>query len=265
MKFKKVSILALVLIIIGLIGCALTWHSAAKTTKLSEEKRIQSTFSSLDVQSGNARVDILPITGEQAKVKLEGSEAADARTKLNVKVSGQMLHIQWHQPFRLFHIDLGSAFSEPHLFIYLPKKQYDAIHIDNDNGRVKLDKLRMKELDATTDNGELELSDISSQKVNVHSDNGGISLHRVTGRLHGETDNGRITLVTKSLDRHIELSSNNGRIDIKSSKQPTNARFDVHVDNGRVNLFNKYNGNAVIGKGKNLIKLSTDNGSITVK
>lgn len=40
--------------------------------------------------------------------------------------------------------------------------------------------------------------------------------------------------------------------------------FDVHVDNGRINILDKYEGNTVIGKGTHVIKLTTNNGRVTV-
>jgi hypothetical protein len=36
------------------------------------------------------------------------------------------------------------------------------------------------------------------------------------------------------------------------------------VDNGKVDILNKYDHNAVIGKGENIIKLATHNGNISV-
>ncbi len=72
-------------------------------------------------------------------------------------------------------------------------------------------------------------------------------------------------MITKHLDRPIQLASDNGSIIIRTEKEPTNATFDVHVDSGHINILDKYSGSTVVDKGDNLIKLTTDNGEITVE
>jgi DUF4097 and DUF4098 domain-containing protein YvlB len=86
----------------------------------------------------------------------------------------------------------------------------------------------------------------------------------VQGSLKGETHNGSIALETKELDRDIDFKTNNGKIKITTKKEPSNVQFNVSVDNGKVDILNKYDSSAVIGKGKNIIKLATHNGSISV-
>ena len=84
------------------------------------------------------------------------------------------------------------------------------------------------------------------------------------GNLEGETHNGSIALETKELDRDIDFKTHNGKIKITTEKEPSNVQFNVSVDNGKVDILNKYDHNVVIGKGKNTIKLGTHNGSISV-
>ena len=71
-------------------------------------------------------------------------------------------------------------------------------------------------------------------------------------------------MTTKDLNRPIQLESTNGKIRIKTEKEPTNVRFDVSVVNGDINILNKYVGAVTIGKGENLIKLTTVNGEVSV-
>ena len=71
-------------------------------------------------------------------------------------------------------------------------------------------------------------------------------------------------LATKDLDRNIQLVSNNGKISIKTEKEPTNTTFKVSSDNGSINILDKYEGNTVIGKGENLVDLKANNGKIEV-
>ncbi len=82
--------------------------------------------------------------------------------------------------------------------------------------------------------------------------------------LEGETHNGSITLETEELDRDIDFKTHNGKIKITTEKEPSDVQFNVSVDNGKVDILNKYDRDAVIGEGKNIIKLATHNGSISV-
>lgn len=84
------------------------------------------------------------------------------------------------------------------------------------------------------------------------------------GSLKGETHNGSIALETAELDRNIDFKTHNGKIKITTEKEPSDVQFNVSVDNGKVDILNKYDRDAVIGKGKNTIKLATHNGSISV-
>ncbi|WP_442961150.1 hypothetical protein [Pseudogracilibacillus sp. SO30301A] len=60
------------------------------------------------------------------------------------------------------------------------------------------------------------------------------------------------------------MNTDNGRIDVQSNKEPTNAILDLKTDNGKVRVFGESNWVTVIGNGENIIKLTTDNGSITI-
>lgn len=262
-KIKKLSLVALVLIVVGAAGCLLTFEHFKQLNPVHKEKVVESSFSKVELNSGNVRIDIQPTADQAAKVVLAGQESyrkdidftADVKEDtLDIKVSNH--HINF--------FDLDFFTHQLALTVYLPKKQYESIHIQNDNGKMQAENIDTKTLVASTDNGLINLKNIPSEKVKLHTDNGRITMTNVSGDLKGDTNNGEIQANLKDLDRAIDLSCDNGRITIQTDEEPTNARFDVHVDNGRVNILNKYNGNAVIGNGDNLIKLSTDNGSINV-
>lgn len=69
---------------------------------------------------------------------------------------------------------------------------------------------------------------------------------------------------TTTLNQPIQLETNNGWIEIETENEPTNVTFVVQVDNGSINILDKYKGSTVIGNGENLVKLKTNNGKIQV-
>ncbi|WP_430786880.1 DUF4097 family beta strand repeat-containing protein [Virgibacillus flavescens] len=262
-KVKKIAIVAIFLIVIGAVGSFITFQSMGQSSSVNEERVIDSTnFTDIEVSADNQQVEIFPTDDSKAKVELEGRSSKDIAEKLSVEVKGNKLSIKIKDKhtFNFFNFTA----SQLTLRVYLPKKTYDSLQVDIDNGALLAEQLNVKNIHAETSNGTLELKDMEATALRVESDNGEIELENVTGEIQGETDNGEITLVTPNLNRPITLDSDNGRITIETDKEPTNVTFDVQVDNGDVTIFDKYNGNAVFGNGENRIKLSTDNGDITV-
>ena len=263
-NIKKVSIIALFLLLVGTVGCLLTFRTAIKTESVSIEKVIDNqNITSVQLDSDNADVKIIPTNDTVAKVTLSGRGKPDTKKSFSAKVNGNTLSIKqnYHQ-LKFFTFDFFST--KLTLKVFLPEKQYNSLKIENNNGLVQLNNLKINHLTATTDNGRITIKNIPANSTYVESNNGQINLIHVDGKIKGMTDNGRITLITKDLDHSLNFSSSNGSIMIKTEKDPTNVTFDTHTDNGSVNILGKYNGNAVIGNGDNLIKLSTDNGSINV-
>lgn len=263
-KLLKVSIIALVLLLIGVIGSLLTFRSSNEVVAVAETKKIaQPGIKSIDVSVENAIVEIIPSKNNITKVELTGKREPSSKQKLSATVNGETLSVRLNeQQFKFFNLNFLST--ELTLKVFVPEKLYKSIKVKCDNGYIKATDLQANVLYAKTDNGRITLENIKSTEANVNSDNGIIVLNHVEGKLSGKTNNGKITLKTKSLDRPIQLECDNGSVTVQTETEPTNATFDVHVDNGRVNILDKFSGSAVIGKGENLIRLSTDNGRITI-
>lgn len=260
---KKISIIALILLLVGVVGSILTFNLMESPTAISEEKVIDNNnITALDIHANNQTVKIISTKESTTKVELTGKGTKESKDELSVGVEGNTLAIQTVNQRKFFHIDFfGTSLT---LTVYLPEKVYESLQVDIDNGHFEADQLTIKDVDAKTNNGTIEMSNIAANLVKIESDNGKLILEDVDGEIVGETNNGSISLVTSDLDRPIELESDNGSIKVKSDKEPTNATLRVDTDNGKINIFDKYNGNAVIGDGDNLIKLSTDNGRITL-
>ncbi|GAA3329578.1 hypothetical protein GCM10020331_078210 [Ectobacillus funiculus] len=130
---------------------------------------------------------------------------------------------------------------------------------------MKVEKVNANNVKAELNNGMITLKHIGANAVDVKSDNGKIQLEYVEGTIKGKNVKWKdFFVVTKDLERTMQLGSNNGSIKIQTEKDPVDVAFDVHVDNGHIDILDKYEGNAVIGKGTHVIKLTTNNGRITV-
>lgn len=304
MSNKKVlSILGAVLLIIGIIGVFLTYNAAHEKESISEKKVIEDkSFESIDIQVDNATVAVISTDDETSEVELTGKRSKSSKNKFSVDmVDGELSIKLKDEHWKLFSFDFFSP--SLLLKVYVPEKQYSSLKISSDNGKVNVDHLNAKEIHLSSSNGQLEVNDLSGLKlvgevdngeiyaenlqmenevnvksnngtielkhvaasiINTETDNGKIMLDEVEGEIVGKTNNGRIQLSVNDMARPIELESDNGSIKIVTEKEPVNARFEVKVDNGKVNLFDKYDGSTIIGNGDNLIKLTTNNGKVTV-
>ncbi|WP_150285256.1 DUF4097 family beta strand repeat-containing protein [Rummeliibacillus sp. TYF-LIM-RU47] len=258
---KKLSILALLLLLIGGVGSYFTLSQYSQEEITSEKKVSSDLLEEIQISADNASVEVLPTSDTETKVQLVTKGVDVSKLDFTAKVEGKKLIIRLKDK-RTFYI--GFNIQSSHLYVYVPQKLYHSIMIDNDNGKVKMSELNVKNLNVQTDNGRIELNKIESENVDVRSANGKLNLNEVEGNIKGSANNGKIVLATKDLDRNIQLESDNGKISIKTEKEPTNTTFKVSSDNGSINILDKYKGNTVIGKGDNLVDLKSNNGKIEV-
>ena len=258
---KKLSIIALVLLLIGVIGCLFTFSQVTNKETTTEEKTISEIVTDIRIDTDNAAVEIVPTKDKETRIELVSKGMDVSKLDFTADVEGKKLSVQLKDR-RTF--SFGFHIQSLHLKVYVPDESYKTFVVESDNGKLQISGLKSEDLNVKSQNGRVELNDIITEKVEVKSANGKVELNNVEGKLVGSSNNGKITLVTKDLDREIDFESNNGKIMIKTENEPTNTTFDVHVDNGRVDILGKYEGDTVIGKGENLVKLETNNGKIEI-
>ncbi|MFE4130840.1 DUF4097 family beta strand repeat-containing protein [Peribacillus sp. YIM B13482] len=258
---KKLSIIALVLLLVGVIGSLFTFFQVTDKKTTTEEKTVSGIVTDVQVDADNAAVEIIPTKDKDTRIELVSKGVDVSKLDFSADVEGKKLSIKLKDR----HTSrFGFQIQSLHLKVYVPDKSYKSFVVESDSGKLQISELKSEILNVESQNGRVELNDIITEKVKVKSANGRVDLNNVEGNLVGSSSNGEITLVTKDLDRMIDLESDNGKIMIKTENEPTNTTFNVHVDNGKVDILGKYEGNTVIGKGENLVKLETNNGKIEV-
>ncbi|MBY7142702.1 DUF4097 family beta strand repeat protein [Virgibacillus sp. NKC19-3] len=260
---KKIMVVALLLILVGVVGSIFTFNFHERTAVAETKQANIDNITAIDIRLDNEKVIMKSTEEPNARVELEGSTASDNKTELAVKENDNTLSIETKkQKEKLFQLDWGGPMT---LTVYLPEKAYESLLVDIDNGSFQADDLTVEAIDVSTDNGEVAMANIAAGMVNVTSDNGKIKLDHVDGAINSKTDNGAISLVTEGLDRNLDFYTDNGSITIQTAEEPTNAVFDVRVDNGKINIFGDSDWDTVTGNGDNEITLATDNGDITVE
>ncbi|MFB4475615.1 DUF4097 family beta strand repeat-containing protein [Virgibacillus sp. SK37] len=258
---KKVTVIAIVLI--GVMAVSIT-QFFSRNGSGPEQLEVSENFVGVHVKAHNAAVEIFPSDSKSAEIAVSGKNKHD---KLEAKVKNDTLMVELKDKrfFSWFTFDWFNAFKTLTLTIYLPQNVYEAIKAETENGLVKLKNLKANDVYVETDNGEINLRNIESLNLSAEADNGTILLDNVVGEISGNTDNGKIVFKTDSLDQMIDLETDNGAINVYTEKEPTNTTFNINTDNGKILVFGKSNYDTVIGNGENLVKLKTDNGSITVE
>ena len=260
-KNKTIFLISLLLVVAGGILLIFTVSNVfdnKETKKIIED----ASFSNIEALTNNASVEILPTKDPQATVEYSGGNKK-AKFIFNVNVKRDTLNVELKQKRRFFFW-FGFNTKDLKLTISLPEKQYDRIQVESDNGRITAETLEAEMLKLDTDNGQIHVINTKTETVDVETDNGQIIFEHVEGEISGRTDNGKISMTTKSLNQPINLETDNGSIEIKTDSEPTNATIETKIDNGKVTIFGNDSKRAIFGNGKHLINLQTDNGRITI-
>ncbi|WP_298467521.1 DUF4097 family beta strand repeat-containing protein [uncultured Psychrobacillus sp.] len=261
MNLKRIVYVCITILLVGIvINIAFNVRGfyqvdAAKVTTITEQ------FDHVEVTSDNASISVLPSSSSDASVEYTSKQN---RKNLSVKVKDNTLLVElkqkWWNNFR-FVINTSSN----KLIIYLPEKEYEEIMVSTSNGSVEGNEIKANQLIFESDNGSVELEDIIGKDVYAETNNGKVFMKNVEGKIEADSDNGSITLETKTLDQYISLSTDNGSIEVNSDQEPTNATITASNDFGGINIYGSSDKTITYGKGKYQIELDTDLGSISVK
>lgn len=263
-SIKKISIVALVLLLVGITGSILTVNAKKQTESIKEERMVPNgNFTNIDIKVDNAKVEVISTNKSTTKVELLGGAKKNREYTFDVDVQKNTLAVYLNEKqLKFYNFDFSESASA--IKVYVPEKLYDSLRVEVANGSVKAEEIAVKASTIKTINGSINLKDLETSTVTVRSDNGRILLENIEGDISGNVINGDISFVTNHLDRKIDLESLNGKIEIKTVKEPTNTTIAVEVAHGKVNIFGDSTRDSVFGNGENLIKLTTLNGEVTV-
>ena len=227
-----------------------------------EDITIDKDFSNVEIESDNAEVRLMTIDGNEALIELDNND--NNRYTLDVKVKGKTLEIDVERKgFRWFSFDFFSK--SPIVSVGLPKNEYGTIKVETDNGTINVSQIELNELLADTDNGEIIIKEVESQKIAVETDNGDVIIEDSSGVINGKTNNGDVTVLNDSITQPMDLETDNGKILVKTEGESKNIQYNVKTDNGKVNIYGQSTTDKVIGEGKIIVQLESDNGNITVE
>lgn len=297
---KRLSIIALLLLLVGTLGSILTYNLIEKNELVTKEIDIaDDNFKNIDISTKDMGIELIPTNGNSAIIEISGH---DLKNNFSSNVSDSTLSIIYNESkWKLYNLDFATNSAK--MKVHVPKKVYDTIRVHGNNGSLSAEGLDANKVDFKANDGAIELKNISADSltaisengkiktenligstfnliandgrinsnnitadsISIVSHNGRIELNDVKGELSAKANDGSINLITDTLDYPIDFSTHNGKIDIQTNNEPKNAVINAQADNGSITIFGENKSHAIFGLGENKIKLSSNDGRINVK
>lgn len=276
--FVRILIIVTVLFLIGVVAVLYAIYSSDPAQQeVLEEKTFNEEIESMEITVENSRVDFLPSNDGTSRIVLTGN-SDDFTLETNVSGGRLAIEVEDRSGFFAFGFNRSST-----LQVYVPVNGLASLAADSINGAIDAKDIQAAELSLEANNGRIEVEAVESDKVDVETANGRIKLTNieadmtvrasngrimftdVSGELQAEANNGRIDLTADTLDFPIDFETNNGRIEIHTKNEPTNARIEARVDNGSIDVYGQDSGEVSFGSGSVLINLVSNNGRIVVE
>lgn len=273
--------LVLILASLTLLGIVIVVYILGQADPAQQEVLDEQSFTeeieNIEITVENSRVEIMPSDDARSRIVLLGN---DNDFTLNTDAAGGRLAIEIEDRSPFFNFDFNRSYT---LQVYVPASGLDSLSAESNNGSIEANDIRAAEFTLEADNGRIVLETVDSETVDVETDNGRIELNDmeadisvrssngrilfsdVSGELEAQANNGRIELETDTLDFPVDFDTDNGRIEIRTETEPANARIEARVDNGSIDIYGRENEETVFGSGDVLIRLVSNNGSITVE
>ncbi|MCC3359390.1 DUF4097 family beta strand repeat-containing protein [Bacillus sp. REN16] len=261
---KKLSLLALLVFFIGVIGSVVTYGSMNNKVSINEKKLIENeNITSIQIDVDSTDVEFITVRSmDEARVELVGKSVENTINDFSVKEEGETLSISL-QPENSKWFNFKLYLPTLKLKIFAPEKMYNNVYVNGSSSDVNWQSLKAKSIEISTVSGDVHAESTHSEKMTVKTVSGDVYMERIQGEIETVTVSGDVFISTSELSHSIYGKTTSGDIDIESVKEPTDIKFEVSTSSGDVNLFDKYNNNAKMGKGDVLIQLKTDSGDIT--
>ena len=260
-KFKKVSIIALLLIIIGIVGAILTNNGKQGQLPIEEIEITDLNFSQIEILTYDANVELHPTNRATAYIEVAGYKTSK---KLSVSVQDSLLFIKYNnKQIRLFNVNLFQKTEA--LKVFVPSEQYDHIKVSKHDGRLLIEKLDSDQLTISGKDGLITLKDITANKTSIKANDGVLELVEVSGGIKADMKDSIIKMQTMSLQSPVDLAARDGIIQVTVTDEPQNTMISTSIQDGLVSIFGERNSSKLFGNGDNKVNLKVNDGKITVK
>lgn len=260
-KFKKVSIVALLFLIIGLVGASLTSKQATAQMPLEEIEITDSNFQQIEILTYDAKVEVHSTNRNNAYIEVSGKKV-DKRLSLSVQDS--LLFIKYNnKEFKLFNFNLFAK--EESLKVYVPERDYDQIKVTMHDGLLSIEKVNTDQLIVKGRDGKISLKDITANTTQIQGNDGILDIYNVLGAVNANMKDSIIKMQLNEIEAPINLEARDGMIQLAVTEEPQNTFINTSIKDGFVTIFGERMSSMLYGTGDNKVTLKLGDGKITVK
>ncbi|MDQ0416629.1 DUF4097 and DUF4098 domain-containing protein YvlB [Croceifilum oryzae] len=239
---KKVVLLSLILIVVGVVGSVGVGLVGFKN--LGKEFEIKETLSTKDIKqifinSEFADVMLHPSQDDQVHAHLKGNFPKSQQPVMKATGDQGDIHISVEQKRKhsIFNFSIGFVtFKQRVLHVYIPKKMFDKVRIETDCGKISSEQsMALKRLEMKTSYGDIFLHEFQGTEIKANTNYGDIHIERIDGSFDLATEMGDI-----EIDRLEAVKGNNkmhtemGNAEVKFAKDPNPVKINLFTDLGNI-------------------------------
>lgn len=278
---KRLSMIASLLLVVGIIGSLFTYRFTDRLETITEEiPKSADHFTAIEIAANNGKIELISTNDAKGKVEVSGYQVKEG---FSMEVVDDTLSISYQETIqKLYNFDIFKKGTT--VKVYLPEKQYEKMIVRANNGRIIAQEIIAVDLQVAVKNGTANLEGIEAETLTIQANNGRVSvkesvtnatsvvshngkveLENVEGELLAKANNGRINLISDTLNNAIDFSTKNGKIHILTKSKPTDAIIRAQSKNGQIKIYEQKITSDVFGEGQNTIELAANNGKIIVE
>ncbi|MBE7096180.1 DUF4097 family beta strand repeat-containing protein [Bacillus cereus] len=263
---KKILLVAIACIIIGVIGISQTYEKAVQTAEEGNKEDVikNETLKNIEVKldAGDIVVQKSPDSsfyvkqsGDVRKHEVRIAEDGDTLKIIGEREKGASFDFSFYD-FR---------FQTSTITLLVPERSYQEIKINSSAGQIEISDVKSDCVSVGTLAGEVDLKNVTAKSVEGTSKAGEVSFKKVIGKVTAKSASGEVHIMDHDPKYDVEASSTAGDVDITLLEKPQDAVITGQSAAGDVMIFNEENKNITIGHGSKKISGKTAAGDVTIE
>lgn len=232
---KKLSLTALALLVIGIIGSVITYASPNDPKNKIVIPISNQALSTIDINIDSTDIELIPVDDPaQARVELVGTEAKKLKEKFTVEQTDNKLAIQLRYKIRKW-TQFGWV-DQLKVKVYLPEKKYELITIKGEAADLFMNKVQAKDIHVTLKAGDVIGKELTPESLSIKNDVGDIRLDKINGNVSAQLSAGDIA-VSDSAISTLQIKTTTGDIHVKNVAgeiTSSSSQGDIHINNEKI-------------------------------
>ncbi|MCU5377777.1 DUF4097 domain-containing protein [Bacillus cereus] len=263
---KKILLVAIACIIIGVIGISQTYEKAVQTAEEGNKEDVikNETLKNIEVKLDAGDIVVQKSPDSSFYVKQSGDVR---KQEILITEDGDTLKIIGEREkgasfdFSFYNFKIQTSI----LTILVPERLYQDIKVNSSAGQIEMSDVKSDRISVGTFAGEVDLKHITAKSVEGSTKAGEVNLKKVIGKVTAKTASGDVYVVDHDPKYDVEASSTAGDVDITLLEKPKDAVITGQSAAGEVMIFNEENKNVTIGNGSKKISGKTAAGDVTIE